>query len=441
MTPAAARRVLLTLGVTRWFPVGLVVGVTTLLPIERGLGVADTLTTAALGGLVVFALELPTSGFADAFGRRPVYLAAAVAQIAAAVLFVTAQTFWGFLVAAAAFGVFRALDSGPLEAWYVDTVHRTTPGADVDRTLAAAGTVLGGSIAAGALAGGGLIWWHPVTAWNALTLPYVTYAALACLHLAAVAVLMREPRAAAVTAPRGAPRVRASLRVVLDGVRDAPGVVREGLGLLGTNRVLLGLVLVEVFWSFAMVVFETFQPIRLAELLGSEEAAGAVNGPVTAVGWAVFACGAALAGMVSGRLGVVRTAVLLRVLNGAGAVAMGLVAGPVALVAAYLVTYGLHGGAGPMHAALLHREAEARNRATVLSMNSMVAFGAFSLGALVLGRLADAATTQTAMVIGGAVSVLGALCYLPSLRRERRLGAAGPRRAAHGVSRGQASGG
>ncbi|MBL0884685.1 MFS transporter [Myceligenerans indicum] len=421
MSPAAARNVLLTLGVTRWFPVGLVVGVTTLLPIERGLTVAETLTTAALAGFVVFALELPTSGFADAFGRRPVLLTAAVTQIGAAILFVGAQTFWGFLVASAAFGVFRALDSGPLEAWYVDTVHRTEPGADVGRTLSAAGTVLGVSIAAGALVGGGLIWWHPVVAWNALTLPYVAYAVLACVHLAAVAVLMKEPRSAQTVPSRRAAGVRASFAVVADGVRTAPGVVRDGLRLLATNRVLLGLVMVEVFWSFAMIVFETFQPIRLAELLGSEEAAGAVNGPVTAVGWAVFAGGSALAGLAAGRMGVARTAVVSRVLNGAGAVVMGLVAGPAALVVAYLVTYGLHGSAGPMHAALLHREAEARNRATVLSMNSMVAFGAFSLGALLLGRLADATSTQTAMVVAGAVSVLGALCYLPALRREERV--------------------
>ena len=59
-------------------------------------------------------------------------------------------------------GVFRALDSGPLEAWFVDTVHATTPGADVDRSLAAEGTVLGASIAVGALISGGLVYWNPL---------------------------------------------------------------------------------------------------------------------------------------------------------------------------------------------------------------------------------------------------------------------------------------
>jgi predicted MFS family arabinose efflux permease len=183
--------------------------------------------------------------------------------------------------------------------------------------------------------------------------------------------------------------------------------------------VLLGLVLVELFWSTGMVVFESFTPIRLAELVGGEEEAGALMGPVAAVGWGVFALGSALAGLASARLGVTWTAILARVLNGLGAVFMGLVGGPAALVAAYLFTYGLHGTAGPMHASLLHREAEARNRATVLSMDSMVAFAAYAVAAPLLGAVATGAGTQVAMVSAGAFSVLGAVLYLPALRAER----------------------
>ncbi|MGL5861493.1 MAG: MFS transporter, partial [Phycicoccus sp.] len=123
--------------------------------------------------------------------------------------------------------------------------------------------------------------------------------------------------------------------------------------------------------------------------------------------------------LLSARIGVARAAVLARVLNGAGAVVMGLVAGPVALVVAYLVTYGLHGAGGPLHASLLHREATSENRATVLSMNSMLAFAAFSTAAPLLGLLAVRTSTQAAMVTAGAFSVLGAAFYLPARRAER----------------------
>ena len=291
-----------------------------------------------------------------------------------------------------------------------DTVHATLPGADVDGDLAAQGTVLGGSIAAGALVSGALVWWHPFTGASALLLPVVVFVVLNVVHLLATLLLLKEPRA----------HVDASaLRRAADSAKEAPGVVRDGLGLLRTSPVLRGIIAVEVFWSMAMIVFETFQPIRLAELVGGEERAGAIMGPVAAGGWAVFAVGAALAGWASGRIGVSRTAILARVLNGVGAVVMGLVAGPAALIAAYSVTYLLHGSGGPMHATLLHREASAGNRATVLSMNSMVAFAAFGVLAPLLGVLAEQTSTQVAMVTAGAVSILGAACYLPARRAER----------------------
>lgn len=412
LSPAAARRVFLTLTVTRWFPVGLVVGILTLWPLERGLSVPEALAATSLTGITVFLLELPTSGFADAFGRRPVYITAAVFLLASAVVFYTATAWWQFALAAVLTGVFRALDSGPLEAWFVDTVHASEPGADVDRDLARQGVVLGTAMAAGALISGGLVWWHPIASQSALLLPGLLYLVLGVVHLISVVVILKEPDRRGVDGHAGMRRAAAS-------VREAPVVVREGLSLLRDNRVLAGLVGVELFWSAGMVVFETFQPIRLAELLGSEDAAAAVMGPVASAGWGLFALGSALAAAASRRFGVARTAILARVLNGLGAVVMGLVAGPVALVAAYAVTYTLHGAGGPVHAALLHREASARNRATVLSMNSMVSFLGFSLTAALAGQLAAGTSTQVAMVVVGAFSILGAFGYRAARRAER----------------------
>ncbi|MFB7798319.1 MFS transporter [Isoptericola sp. NPDC056134] len=420
------QRVFLLLTATRWFPVGLVVTVTTLLPIERGLTVAQTLSLASVMGLVVFALELPTGGTADAVGRRPMLVASAVVQVLAATTFLLAQSFWAFLVASALMGVFRALDSGPLEAWFVDAVHAKHPGADVDRTLAHQGTVLGVSIALGALVSGGLIWWHPFAAWSALALPYATYCVLAVVHLVMVTVLVREaprrPADAATVVPVGRRRWRAAVRSTVASARQMPAVVASGLRLARDSRVLRGLLLVELFTATAMVVFESLQPVRMAELLGGEAQAAAVMGPVASVGWGTFALGAALCGLTSRRFGVARTAMASRVLNGLGAVWMGLAGGPGMLVVAYLVTYGLHGSSGPSYNALLHREARRDNRSTVLSLASMVGFASYAVASPALGWVAQTASTSLAMVLGGAFSVLGVLCFLPALRAERERG-------------------
>ncbi|MCA5892135.1 MFS transporter [Isoptericola sp. NEAU-Y5] len=425
MTPAAARRVFLLLTATRWFPVGLVVAVTTLLPLERGLSITQTLTLASITGLVVFALELPTGGTADALGRKPVLVAAAAAQVLAATVFAVAQGFWAFAVAAALTGLFRALDSGPMEAWFVDTVHASAPGADVDRTLSRQGGVLGASIALGALVSGGLMWWHPVTAWNALTLPYALYAALAVVHLVMVSVLLKEDRGHTSALDVSGPVV--SGPVVSSPVVSSPvAAIVDGFRLVRADRVLLGLLAVELFWSAGMVVFEQLMPIRLADMLGSGERSGAVMGVAASVGWGVFALGASLAGLSARRFGVARVAMAARVLNGLGAVWMGLVAGPVALVVAYLVTYGLHGASGPVYQALLHRQAAPRNRSTVLSMASMAGFASFALASPLLGRVSELFSTPAAMVTGGAFSIVGVLCFLPALRAEReRVAASG----------------
>jgi MFS family permease len=412
LSPDAARRVFLILTFTRWFPVGLVVGLLTLWQLERGLTVAQAMTVTSAAGLTIFALELPTSGFADVFGRRPVFVVSAVVNVVASGTLLVAHSFWAFLLAAVLTGIFRALDSGPLEAWFVDTVHASRPGADVDGALSAQGTVVGVGIAAGALVSGGLVWWHPFAGASALVLPVAVFVTLNVLHLLAVLVLLREPRSDE--------HLDSSPGRALASARESPRVVREGLGLLRDNPVLRGIVTVELFWSVAMIVFETFQPIRLAELVGGEERAGAIMGPVAAAGWAVFAVGAALGAWSSPRIGVARTAIAARILNGLGAVVMGLVAGPAALIAAYGVTYLLHGSAGPMHSALLHREAQARNRATVLSMNSMVASVAFGLAAPLLGLLAEHTSTQVAMVAAGAFSIAGAWFYRRAFRAERR---------------------
>ena len=410
VSAAAAQRTLLLLSATRWFPVGLIIGLITLLMLERGLSLTQVGIAIATQGIVVLALELPTGGLADALGRRPVLIIAGVIAIVAAVVFVFAPSFPIFVLAWGLQGIFRALDSGPLEAWYVDTAHADDPEVPVERTLSRAGTVLGLAIAIGALGSGGLVAWAPVPGWSPLLLPFVLAIALNVVHLVLTIVLVRETRP--VVAGSRWRRVAASMRQV-------PRTVAAGAGLLRTAPVLRSVVLVEVFWSVAMIAFETFNTVRLAELVGGEERAGVIIGPVSAVSWGLFAAGSALAGLASRRIGVAWTALLARVLNGAFVVLMGLAAGPVGLIAAFLAAYTLHGSAGPMHNTLLHRQAGAANRATVLSINSMVAGGSASLGLLVLGPLAEYTSTATAIIVAGAFSILGAVLYVPARRQER----------------------
>lgn len=171
---------------------------------------------------------------------------------------------------------------------------------------------------------------------------------------------------------------------------------------------LTALVAVELFWGFGMVAFETLMPVRAAELVGGPDAAAALLGPVTAAGWGVAALGAALVAPLL-RLGSIRNvSLVLRLVQGATVVGMGLVGGVVGLVAAYLLTYAVHEASGVLYETLLHEQVGNENRATVLSLASMVGQPSSSLGLVVLGAVATGASTGAAIVVGGVVLALAA---------------------------------
>jgi MFS family permease len=408
----SARTRYLALVGLRWLPTGLLIPVIVLLALSRGLSLTEIGLVFSLQGLVVLFLELPTGGLSDALGRRPVLILASMVGLVSLGILYVADSVALFAAATILQGVYRALDSGPLEAWYVDATLAADPGAEMEHGLSAGSTVLSLAIAVGALVSGALVALDPVETVPALALPLLVALGLGVVNLVAIVVLMREVRP-----PRG-------LAVVASSVRAVPGVIREGIGLLRGSRVLAALVAVELFWGFAMVTFESLFPIRLSETLGDTDQAAAIMGPVSSVAWFAAAGGAAGVILVSRRIGVARSAAALRIVQGATVVLMGLLAGPVGIVIAYLACYIAHGASNPMHTTLLHREVDGQHRTTVLSLNSMVSQPAGALGAILLSALADGTSISTAMIVGGIICALAAPLYIPAWRAERARSAA-----------------
>jgi predicted MFS family arabinose efflux permease len=407
-----ARRRYLTLIGLRWLPTGLLIPISVLLMLSRGLSLTEIGIGFSVQGFVVLALELPTGGLSDSLGRRPVLILASLVALVSLAVLIVADTLPLFALAMLLQGVFRALDSGPLEAWFVDATLAADPDARIESGLGAGSSVLSAGIATGALLSGALVALHPVRAIDPLTFPLVVALGLSMVNVGAIVLLMTEiPRA------RGA-------RAIASSVSAVPAVIREGLGLLRASRVLLALVLVELFWGFSMVTFESLFPIRLSEVVGDTTQAAALMGPVSSAAWFASAAGAAAIGAVSLRIGVARSAAILRIVQGLTIVGMGVIAGPIGVVTAYLACYVTHGASNPMHMTLLHRQVDGPHRTTVLSMNSMISQPAGAIGAIVLAAIADGTSVTTAMVVGGVICAIAAPLYLPAFRAERSKGKA-----------------
>lgn len=369
----------------RWLPPGLLIPVFVLLPLDRGLKLSELGLAAAVQGFVVFALELPTGGLADSVGRRRVLVASMVFSLASIALFLVADSFAAFATFFVLQGVYRALDSGPLEAWYVDTVRAVNPDAPIDKGMGAQGTVLALAVAAGTLGSGALIALDPAAGVDALVLPVAVALVMQAAGLLSALLLMTE------TPPS------TKLRGVGGSFLATPRTIAAGLALLRNNRVLLALVAVEVFWGFGMVTFESLMPVRLAEVVGGEEVAAAITGPAATAAWIASALGAAAMPWLGRTFGIAATAAIMRILQGATVAAMGFFAGVPGILAGYLLCFAVHGTSNAAHMTLLHQQATEKVRATVLSLNSMVSQPAAALGMIALTAVGETISISVAM--------------------------------------------
>lgn len=380
----------------RWLPAGLMIPVFALLPLERGLTISQYATAAAVGGIFVLLFELPTGGFADTIGRKPVYVASAVVAMASFLVFATATSLTGFIVAAALQGIFRALDSGPLSAWFVDRVKDPL---EVAKGLSRGAAVTSISIAAGALLSGGLIAINPFPSLIDLSLPVWVAVVAVAIQLISIFLLMEEQRSTDFSA-------------ALLSTKQMATTVKEGFALLGASRILAAMIVVEVFWVWGMVGFETFTPIRLSEILGGTSQSGAVMGPVTTVAWGLSGLAALLVPVLLDHYSKVAISISLKILQGLGLLAMALAGVPFWFIAAFLMTYAVHGPAGAVWEAIVHENVDNQHRATALSLGSMALQVSGAIAVVVLGIVADAAGTTFVFVIGGLSLFLAAPLYL-----------------------------
>ena len=293
---------------------------------------------------------------------------------------------WGVI------GVFRALDSGPLDAWYVDRSLAIDPDADIERGIAHGGAALSLAIAAGCLVAAGLV------TVGSLVLPVVAALVLRVVDVVAIA--------------RGVTDDPLQRRGAREAVADVPAVVRAGVGVVRASRALRALVLIELTWAAGMVAVEGLSGPRLAEVLDSPERGVAALGITAAVGWTMSGLGSASTLRLVDWCGTpARAGVITRLIQAAAVAVMAIVAGPVGVVTGYLGFYLVHGAANSVHYGMVHRLVDEGQRTTVLSLSSLVSRIGATAGDAGLGIVATTAGIGPAFAVAAVLLVAGAPLY------------------------------
>ncbi len=408
-TVRSATRRFVGLTALRWLPVGLTTPVLVLLAQSRGLTLAEVGLLFTVHGIVVLVFELPTGGLADVLGRRPVIVAGALLHLVACLVFAVADGLAGFLVAVLLVGIGRTLDSGPLEAWYVDTVHALAPGADVTPGLAKHSAADGAGLAVGAVVGGFLPGLLSGGGSTALALPFLVAAALELVHIGAVVGLLHEVRP---------PREGSVRTALLAGARQVPTTVTAAVRLSVSDGPMRLVLLLTAVGGTGLVACELLGPGRFADLAGGRDDGAAVYGTVLAASFGAAAVAAVLAPSLRRLLrGSTRTTCAVLAVLGAGGLAA--LAGPDVLVVvalAFATFYVAHGATWPLLSTVLHSRVTAAHRATAVSAMSLaMAVGGMAAN-LTLPSVVRLVGTDGTFLAVAALALLGAVVclWLPS---------------------------
>jgi MFS family permease len=372
-----------------------------LLADARGLALATIGIVFLAYTLTCAVLELPTGALADVVGRRAVLLASGVLFVASAVVTAAAQTPEAFVAGAVLGGMARALDSGPLEAWFVDTARVADPGCDLKPGLSDAGVAGSLGIGLGSLATGAAIALLPAGEIS-YVVAYLASAGVGLVGLALVIAWVREP------VPLGE---RPSLRAVL---ADVPRTAARGAALAARGPVLRRLSLRAVVVGIVLVTCELLSPLMFAASIGADGYAVLLT---LAFGGAALGArrGPALARVAGGSGRGLLVATTL-----AGTALCGLaLPGPWWPAEAYVLVYVALGLDDPLVGELLHEETSAAERSTVLSVQSLLQKGGGAGANVALPLLVVGTSFDAAWLAVGSVFVLTALLAvgLPQVTR------------------------
>ena len=258
------------------FAMGLTVAVVALALTDRGMDLFQISLLFGVYSVTTMTMELPFGGLADTIGRKPVFIAAVLASLVSLALFLSSAEFGVLALSFAFIGFGRALRSGTLDAWFVETFKNAAPSVDVQPALARAQSANALGLGVGAILGGllpdvfgGFAKTHGISVYD---VSYLTSFVIMVAVLAYTLVAITED-----------PRPRAP-NALKEGFAKVPTVIRDAGSLAWGNPALFALFAALALILMATNPVEVIWPTYAKPMMD----AGFAN---TAIGALIAGCG------------------------------------------------------------------------------------------------------------------------------------------------------
>ena len=375
------------------FAMGLTVAVVALALTDRGMDLFQISLLFGIYSITTMAMELPFGGLADNIGRKPVFLAAVVASLISLALFLSTRDFHVLALSFAFIGFGRALRSGTLDAWFVETFKAVAPNVDLQPALAKAQLANAMGLAVGAVLGGILPDLFGPAAERLGFSPYdVSYAASMAVMLGVFVYTLRV----IVEKPRPL-----HLQALKQGFVSVPLVIKDA-GLLALRHPALSVLLAALaLFLMATNPVEVIWPTHAKPMLG-ESYANTLIGVLTAAYFFSIAFGASLSPRISRIFKRRHATTLAAAFAGLAVVqiALALQGGIIGFVVVFILYSVCLGITETPASSILHRCVEDHQRSTMLSLRSLMQQLGGALGMVFAGAVAEIYSTPTAWIIG-----------------------------------------
>jgi MFS family permease len=400
-TARSIQRTYLTLLLGNTLAASLIWGINTIFLLDAGLSNLEAFAANAFftAGMVLF--EVPTGIVADTIGRRVSYLLGTLTLMASTFLYVLLWQFkaplWEWAIASMLLGLGFTFFSGAVEAWLVDALTATGYTGELETVFGRGQIVSGAAMLVGSVAGGF------IARQTSLGVPFVLRGLVLIVMFGLAFRLMHD---VGFTPEKGG-RPLAEMRKIASNSVD-----------YGWRVPAVKWLMVESLFTggVGIYAFYALQPYLL-ELYGDPQAYQ-VAGLVAAI-----VAGAQIAGGIAAprirRLFRRRTSALI-VTAGLSVVALGLIG----LVESFwaviglIVVWGLLFAATlPIRQTYLNGLIPSRQRATILSFDSMMSSSGGVWTQPLLGRSADAWGYAPSYLIGAGISILALPCLALSRRQ------------------------
>jgi MFS family permease len=400
-TPRSIQRTYFLLLLGNTLAASLIWGINTIFLLDAGLSNLEAFAANAFftAGMVLF--EVPTGVVADTVGRRASYLLGTLTLSASTLLYVLLwqleAPFWPWAVVSMLIGLGFTFFSGAVEAWLVDALNATGFTGELDSVFARGQVVSGAAMLVGSVAGGF------IAQQTSLGVPFVLRGLILVVMFAAAFRLMHD---IGFTPEKGA-GVTAEVRNVLSSSIE-----------YGWRVPAVKWLMVESLFTggVAIYAFYALQPYLL-ELYGDPEAYQ-IAGLVAAIVAGAQILGGLAASRIRARFhrrtsALIATAVLSTITLGL----IGLVENFWAVIALIVVWGLLFAATMPIRKTYLNGLIPSRQRATILSFDSLMDSSGGVWTQPVLGRAADVWGYAPSYLIGAGISALAVPCLALSRRQ------------------------